>query len=405
MTTSISMRSRLGLALALAASLSSFGALAAGGPTVSFNSPGFVVRSVPVGNSISSTPDPMIVNSTSSPAVISAITLTGTNVNEFGMTSAANATCAVGTVIARSGSPNNFCALHFTFSPINVGTKTATATVSFTNAPSISYELFGTSVVATPVLDFLTTPNPSPNVAVGGNGTPFIAIYVANIGGRPLSLNGLTVTGANPADFVFAHAAQKFPDCIVPGQVQPTTPGGYNCQIGVAFRPSALGARSATLTLATNDAARPVVTIPLAGNGVVAPPPPPPAPVASTVYVTDLWWNPAEPAWSLNIVHHKQFVVGGPGSDALIATWNTFDVNLAPTWVTLTSGTWASGQTFTGVMHETTGSYFANPYLPGQAVDSVVSSARLTFSDANNGNLVYTLFGVTSSRAIVRKPF
>ena len=56
-------------------------------------------------------------------------------------------------------------------------------------------------------------------------------------------------------------------------------------------------------------------------------------------------------------------------------------------------------------MHQTTGSYFANPYLPGQAVDNVVGSATLTFSDANNGTLVYTLFGVTSSRAIVRKSF
>ena len=98
-------------------------------------------------------------------------------------------------------------------------------------------------------------------------------------------------------------------------------------------------------------------------------------------------------------------MVGGPGSDGLIATWNTFDANLAPTWVTLTSGTWTSGQTFTGVLHQTTGSYFATPYLPGQAVDSVVGSATLTFTDANNGTLVYTLFGVTSSRAITRKPF
>ena len=107
----------------------------------------------------------------------------------------------------------------------------------------------------------------------------------------------------------------------------------------------------------------------------------------------------------LNIVHHKQLVVGGPGSDAVIATWNTFGANLAPTWVTLTPSTWTSGHTYTGVLHQTTGSYFATPYLPGQAVDSVVGSATLTFTDANNGTLVYTLSGITSSRAITRKPF
>jgi hypothetical protein len=404
MTFSKPMRFRLGLALA--ATLSSFTALAAGGPSVSFNSPGLVLTTTPVGGSVSSTPDQMIVNSTSSPAVISAITLTGANANEFGMSGGASAPCAVGTVIQRSGSPGNFCALHFTFNPTSVGAKSATATVSFGNGSVATLPMFGTSVVATPVMDFFASPNPSPNVAVGATGTPFIALYVGNNGGQALSINGITVAGANPADFAFTHVAAKFFDCTAPSLLPPSaTPGGFACQIGVAFRPSALGARSATLTLATNDPARPVVTVQLAGNGVVAPPPPPPAPVASTVYVTDLWWNPSEPAWSLNIVHHKQLVVGGPGSDALVATWNTFDANLAPTWVTLTSGSWTSGQTFTGVLHQTTGPYFGNPYLPGQAVDSVVGSATLTFSDANNGTLVYTLFGVTSSRAIVRKPF
>lgn len=91
--------------------------------------------------------------------------------------------------------------------------------------------------------------------------------------------------------------------------------------------------------------------------------------------------------------------------DALVATWNTFDTNLAPTWITLTSGSWTSGQTFTGLLRRATGPYFATPYLPGQAADSVVGSATLTFSDAKNGTLVYTLSGVTSSRAIIRKPF
>jgi len=164
------------LGIAVAAALGSFTAHAAGSPSVSFNSPGLVVRSVPVGDSISSIPDPMIVNSTSSPAVISTITLAGANVNEFAVSSAASATCAVGTVIARSGSPNNFCALHFTFSPVNLGTKNAIATVSFTNAPSISYQVSGTSVVAAPVMSFLASTNPTPNIAVGRTGTPFPAL-------------------------------------------------------------------------------------------------------------------------------------------------------------------------------------------------------------------------------------
>ena len=407
MTISKSMRFRLSLGLGLAATLGSFAAQAAGGaPPLSFNpnsNGGFFAG---VGELAAMAADPMLVNSSSSPAVITAITLSGANASEFSVSGGANAPCAVGTTIPRSGAAGNFCGLHFTFKPTSVGPfKQAMATVTFSNAPSASFFMEGTGAVAAPLLDLTSGINPSPAVALGATGQAFVAAYVSNRGAHTLTINGITISGANAADFAFTHVATKAPDCTVPGLVTWSPAPGVSCQIGIAFRPSAPGARSATLTLATDDPARPVVTIPLAGNGVVAPPPPPPAPVASTVYVTDLWWNPAEPAWSLNIVHHKQLVVGGPGSDAVIATWNTFDVNLAPTWVTLNSGTWTNGQTFTGVLHQTTGSYFANPYLPGQAADSVVGSATLTFSDANNGTLVYTLFGVTSSRAIVRKQF
>ena len=64
-----------------------------------------------------------------------------------------------------------------------------------------------------------------------------------------------------------------------------------------------------------------------------------------------------------------------------------------------------SGQSYTGVQRQSTGSYFANPCVPGRAVDTVAGSARLSFTDTNNGTLVYTVAGVTSSRAIVRMAF
>ena len=89
----------------------------------------------------------------------------------------------------------------------------------------------------------------------------------------------------------------------------------------------------------------------------------------------------------------------------MVATWNTFNASTAPTWFTLSAGSWTTGQSYTGVMHQTTGSFFANPYVPGQALDSVVGSATLSFTDANNGTLTYTVSGVSSSRAITRKAF
>ena len=406
MTTTTFNRFRLGLALA--AALSSFTALAAGGsPSVSFNGgAAWGVNAVGVGESAGSSPDPMLVNTSSSPAVISAITFSGTNPSEFSASGSATAPCAVGTTIDRSGTTGNFCGLHFTFRPTSLGFKSAIATVTFTNAASASIPMTGQAVVAAASLNVQTFPNPFVNVPVSTAGPAVTVAVVSNPGAHNLAINSVTVSGLNAADFVLSPVIRRGagPSCATPGTIL-SSALSPTCAIGVSFRPSALGVRSATVTVATSDPAHPIVTIPMSATGVVAPPPPPPVPAVSAAYFTDLWWNPAEPAWSLNIVHHKQLFVGGPGSDAVIATWNTFNANATPTWVTLSSGNWTSPQTYTGVLHQTTGSYFGSPYLPGQAVDSVVGSATLTFTDANNGTLVYTLSGITSSRAITRKPF
>ena len=394
------------LGLALAAALTGFGAWAAGGaPGLSFNT-GFVGLMTGVGQSAALTPDPMLANASSSPAVISAITLSGANAGEFRISGGAIAPCAVGGTIPRSGSAGNFCAVHLTFNPTSLGIKAATATVTFADASTASIGLSAEALVPVPVAVVQALANPLPDVAVGATGVPYRAAYVSNPGAQGLGISSFTISGPHAADFAITPVIAKgnAVACTTVDLLGWSPPPGVGCQIGMAFRPSALGARSAVLTLATNDPARPTVAVPLAGNGVVAPPPPP-APVASTVYITDLWWNPAEPAWSLNIVHHKVLVVGGTGSDAVVATWNTFNASTAPTWFTVSGGSWTSGQSYTGVLRQSTGSYFASAYLPGQAINSVVGSATLSFTDANNGTLSYTVSGVTSSRAITRKAF
>ena len=404
---------RLRLGVALAAALSSFTALGGGGGSPSISVAGgatsWGVNALGVGDSAGSSPDPMLVNTSSSPAVISAITISGTNPGEFSASGSATSPCAVGTTIDRAGNTGNFCGLHFTFKPTSLGPKSAVATVSFTNAPPLSISLIGTGIVAAAsvvVENFINT-FPFANVPVATAGPARVVASISNPGAHNLTINSVTISGLNAADFVLAgviKAGGGAPCTLPPLNVLSSTLNP-TCQINVSFRPSALGVRSASVTVATSDPANPIVTIPLSATGVVAPPPPPPVPAVSAAYFTDLWWNPAEPAWSLNIVHHKPLFVGDVASDAVIATWNTFNANATPTWVTLSSGKWTSPLTYTGVLHQTTGSYFGIPYLPGQAVDSVVGSATLTFTDANNGTLVYTLSGITSSRSITRKPF
>ena len=397
----------LRLRLLLCATLTSLGAMAVGSPTLAFNTSGSGGLLAGVGSSAALVVDPMLVNATSSPALISAITLSGADAGEFRMGGSALAPCVVGGSIPRSGSAGNFCGLHFSFNPTSLGVKVATATVTFSNATSATFFLGGEGLVAAPVADVQAFANALPEVALGSTSAAFRTAYVANRGAQGLNINSFTISGANAADFALGSvvALGRTPDGVGMAALGYAAVPGINCQIAMTFRPSALGARSAVLTLATNDPVRPTVNIALAGKGVVAAPPPPAAAVLSAVYVTDLWWNPGEPAWSLNIVHHKVLLVGGPGTDAVVATWNTFNASNAPTWLTLSAGSWTTGQSYTGVLRQSTGSYFASPYVPGQAVDSVVGSATLSFTDANNGTLTYTVEGVTSSRAIIRKAF
>ena len=398
---------KLRLSLVLAGALTSLGALAAGSPALSFNSSLGGGATAGVGTSYTFAIEPMLVNGTSSPAVISAITLGGADAGQFTVSGSAVAPCVVGGTIARSGSAGNFCGLHFSFNPTSLGVKVATATVTLSNGTAVSLPMGGEGLVPNPVAEILSFANALPNVALGTTGAAFRVAYVSNRGAQGLTLNSFTVSGPNAADFALTPPVGlgKGADCVGMGVLGYTSVPGINCQLAMTFRPSALGARNAVLTLTTNDPVLPSVTIALAGTGVVAAPPPPPAAVLSTVYVTDLWWNPGEPAWSLNIVHHKVLVANGPGTDAVVATWNTFNASTAPTWFTLSGGSWTTGQSYTGVLHQTTGSYFGNAYVPGQAVDSVVGSATLSFSDANNGTLTFTVAGITSSRAIIRKAF
>jgi len=85
--------------------------------------------------------------------------------------------------------------------------------------------------------------------------TGAITFDLTNIGGAPLTFNGVTISGTNSADFARTHTC---PASIAPG-------GG--CTISVTFTPSAAGARTASLSIQDNASGSPQ-TVPLTGTGV-----------------------------------------------------------------------------------------------------------------------------------------
>jgi hypothetical protein len=78
---------------------------------------------------------------------------------------------------------------------------------------------------------------------------------ITNTGTAPLQVTGITFTGADSQDLLVASNG-----CL--GPIAPTA----NCTIGVDFAPQAQGARTATLSIASNDPASPA-SVTLSGAG------------------------------------------------------------------------------------------------------------------------------------------
>jgi hypothetical protein len=104
--------------------------------------------------------------------------------------------------------------------------------------------------------DTLTFPDQRP----GEPGTP-VELDIENPGLGTLHLSSMTVEGANAADFV-----------IQPGFTPGTEVGVDKGHVEkLVFTPGGLGQRSAVLKIASDDPDRPLVTLPLSGQGVQLP--------------------------------------------------------------------------------------------------------------------------------------
>ena len=114
----------------------------------------------------------------------------------------------------------------------------------------------------------------------------------------------------------------------------------------------------------------------------------------------DLWWNPSESGWGINISQQ---------GDVMFATWFIYGANSQPTWIFLSRAERSGplGNTFAGEISQAiSGSPFsAVPFVPSTANANFrpVGDARLVFSDARTGTLTYTFDGVQVVKQITRQ--
>lgn len=121
-------------------------------------------------------------------------------------------------------------------------------------------------------------------------------------------------------------------------------------------------------------------------------------PRALALNAQDIWFNPNESGWGINIAHQ-----GG----TIFATWFVYAANSQPLWFVSTMRQSAScpNNGYCGDLLQTTGTGFAIvPFVPLSAASvTTVGTARLTFPTARSGVLNYTVNGQSVEKQIVRQ--
>src|SRR5258708_134514 len=122
-------------------------------------------------------------------------------------------------------------------------------------------------------------------------------------------------------------------------------------------------------------------------------------PVAATsppaVDFTDLWWNKSESGWGMAVAH--QF-------GNVFLAWYVYDGAGKPVWYVAPSCT-VSGSSCSGTLYRTTRPAFGPPLDPARVQAFPVGSALVSFIDANNAVLSYTVDGVSATKTITRQVF
>ncbi|MGZ5101721.1 MAG: trypsin-like serine peptidase [Usitatibacter sp.] len=109
----------------------------------------------------------------------------------------------------------------------------------------------------------------------------------------------------------------------------------------------------------------------------------------------DLWLNPAEPGWGINLAQQ-----GG----VMFATLFTYDIDHRDLWLVGSNLVRQQSGTFTGTLYRITGPAFnAVPWT--SVASTTVGTMTLAFASGTSGTLIYTFNGTTVTKSIQRFVF
>lgn len=119
-----------------------------------------------------------------------------------------------------------------------------------------------------------------------------------------------------------------------------------------------------------------------------------PASAASTsVDYTDLWYNPAESGWGLNLIQQNNII---------FATLFVYGADNSARWY-VASNLSGGGTAFTGQLFQTTGPAFSGPFNPAAVSTTPVGSMTLSFGTPTTATLTYSVNGASVTKQIQRQ--
>jgi hypothetical protein len=186
-----------------------------------------------------------VTNTGSAPLHVGAISLAGTNANNFAISSNG---CSAAVAAAQT------CAIGVTFTPSAMGSRVGTLQIpSDATNGTLSVSLSGTGIAAVAAIApaSLTYGNQLLNTTSAAQ-----SVTVTNSGTSSLTVSSVTLAGSDPGDF--AVASNGCSAAVAPSA---------NCTISVTFKPTAQAGRSGTLQIASN-ANNGTQSVPLSGTGI-----------------------------------------------------------------------------------------------------------------------------------------
>jgi len=202
-------------------------------------------------NSVSAAQTVTLSNTGTAPLTLGTLAVTGAQAAEFQI--ASGGTCTAGGSVAASSS----CTVRLTFAPTASGARSATLAISHNAAGSpTNVSLAGTG-----------TSTPQPSISLDASSLTFGSqtvgstsaaqgVTVSNGGAATLTFGSFTLTGAAAGDFTRGGSCAS----------AATLAAGASCSVSFTFTPGGTGARTATLTIAS-DASNGSAVLSLAGSG------------------------------------------------------------------------------------------------------------------------------------------